>query len=115
MGLRDKILNASDIKAEEKYIEEWDATIEVRSMNGAQRARLMREGFDRETQQINWDYASVFIAGAYDPGTGELIFTEADRDALNEKHGGILEDVAMEILRLSGLSDASLADAEKNS
>ena len=114
MGLRDKILKASDIKAETMHIDEWDATIEVRSMNGAERARLMSENFNPQTKKMNWDYASLIIAGAYDTETKERIFTESDRDELNKKHGGVLEKVAMKILELSGLSDDSLKEAEKN-
>jgi hypothetical protein len=114
MGLKDKILQASDIKSETMVIDEWDATVEVRSMNGAQRARLMRESFDPETKGLNWDYASLILAGVYDPETGELLFGEGDRNALNEKHGGVLEKLAMRVLELSGLSDDSLVEAEKN-
>ena len=114
MGLRDKILGASDIKREPMEIAEWDATIEVRSMNGAQRARMMRESYNPDTKEVNWDYASLIIAGTYDPDTNELIFAETDRDELNQKHGGVLEKIAMRILELSGLSDDSLREAEKN-
>ena len=52
MGLRDKILSASDIKREEMFIAEWDATIEVRSMNGMQRARMMREAYNPNSKEI---------------------------------------------------------------
>jgi hypothetical protein len=96
-------------------IEEWGVTIELRSMNGTQRARMMKESFDAQTKEVRWDYASLIIAGAYDPETGELIFTESDRESLNGKHGGILEEIAMEVLKLSGLSDDSLVESEKNS
>ena len=115
MGLRDKILQAPDLKSEMMDIEEWGVTIEVRSMNGTQRARMMKESFNAETKEVSWDYASLIIAGAYDPESGELIFTEADRRELNEKHGGILEEIAMRVLKLSGLSDDSLTESEKNS
>ena len=115
MGLKDKILQASDIKSETMVIDEWDATIEVRSMNGAQRARLMRDAYDPDSKEINWDYASLILAGAYDPKKGKLIFGEKDSSALNEKHGGVLEKIAMRVLELSGLSDDSLVKAEKNS
>jgi len=115
MSLRDKILKASDIKSETIHIDEWDATIEVRSMNGAQRARMMKDSYNPKTKEINWDYASLIIAGTYDPETGELAFSENDRDELNKKHGGLLENIAMKILEISGLSDDSLKEAEKNS
>ena len=114
MGLRDKILSASDIKREEMFIAEWDATIEVRSMNGMQRARMMHEAYNPNSKEINWDYASLIIAGTYDPETNELVFGENDREELNKKHGGLLEKIAMKILELSGLSDESLKESEKN-
>ena len=114
MSLRDKILQAPDLKSESMDIEAWGVTIEVRSMNGTQRARIMKESFDAQTNEVRWDYASLVIAGTYDPETNELIFTELDRDELNTKHGGILEEIAMSVLRLSGLSDDSLSESEKN-
>lgn len=114
MSLRDKILSASDIKSEKIYIEEWDAEVELRSLNGTQRARIMSESFDSKAKQISWDYALLAMYAMYDPETGTRIFSDSDKEALNEKHGGILENIAMKILKLSGLSDESLTEAEKN-
>jgi hypothetical protein len=114
MSLRDKILQAPDLKSESMDIEEWGVTIEVRSMNGTQRARMMKEAFNANAEEISWDYASLIIAGAYNPETDELIFTEADREELNEKHGGVLEQIALRVLAVSGLSDDSLRESEKN-
>jgi hypothetical protein len=114
MSLRDKILQAKDITSEKMKVPEWGVTIEIRSMNGTQRAKLMRDAYDPNTEQVDWDYASLVIAAAYDPKTEEPIFSQEDHSALNEKHGGVLERIAMVVLRLSGLVGDALDEAKKN-
>ena len=114
MSLKDKILQANDISAEKMKVPEWGVTVEVRSMNGTQRARLMRDAYDATTEQVDWDYASLVIAGTYDPKTGEPIFSEENHDAINEKHGGVLERLALRVLHLSGLTADALDESKKN-
>jgi hypothetical protein len=115
-NLRNKILEASDIRRERVEIPEWGLTLEVRGLTGSQRAKLMRTGFDaRGTADFEKLYPELIIASAFDPDGGEPVFTEADRDALNGKSGAALERIAQAAMRLSGLSPEAVEQAEKNS
>lgn len=115
-NLRDRILGAADIRRETVHVPEWDATVEVRGLNGTQRAKLMKTGFDaRGAVDFEKLYPELLIASTYDPETGQPVFTEADRDALNGKSGAALERLAQAAMRLSGLSPEAPAQAEKNS
>ena len=50
-----------------------------------------------------------------DPETGEPIFGPADRAAINTKSGGVLERIAREGMRLSGLTKDEQVQLGKDS
>lgn len=47
-SLREKILAVQDIKSERIRVPEWDVEVEIRSMTGAERARVLKGGSDEE-------------------------------------------------------------------
>ena len=109
MSLRDTILTADDLKESVEDVPEWDAKILLKGMTGRERIRLVERvsatGPDREFM-----YSDILIATALDPETGEKVFDPADREALADKSGGVLERLALKVLELSGVS---IDDAEK--
>lgn len=114
--IREQILAARDIRSETVAVPEWGVTVEVRGLTGTQRARLMKNGFDaRGAVDFERLYPELIIASVFDPETGEPVFGDADREALNAKSGAALEQVAQAAMRISGLSPDSGAQAEKNS
>src|SRR5688572_30605853 len=118
MSLRDKILNINDIKRERLTVEEWGVELEVRSMIGTQRARLLNaitekpNGNGEGNGKIDGSkmQAMVIIETVYDPETGNKVFEEADRDAIMGKNASALDKVGKVALRLSGMA----GDEEKN-
>lgn len=116
ISLRDKILAAKDLKSERMYIEEWDVEIEIRSLTGKTRAKLMSVAMDGRTGKMDFEklYPELIIACAYDPESGEPIFNSTDREAINAKSGGVLERIAKVAMELSGLTEESVVEAEKN-
>lgn len=115
MDLRKKILVSHDIKNEKVHVPEWDVTIEVRTMNGKQRAQVVKAAVD-EKGNINADsiYPELLIATCFDPNTSKPIFTDKDKDALNAKSGAVLERIGQIAMGLSGLTKEAVEDAEKN-
>lgn len=113
--LRDKILGAQDITSETVTVPEWDVTVEVRGLTGTQRARLLKNGFEANGA-VNFErlYPELVIASTFDPESGERIFSEADRDALNDKSGAALERIAQAAMRVSGLNPDANEQAAKN-
>lgn len=115
MDLREKILSAEDISSEKVEIPEWGVTIEMRSISGRKRCE-MRKNLTSNNGMIDDAklYQQILINCAFDPETGEPIFTEADKDAILEKNGAVLESLAIVGMKLSGMSQDSIDDAEKN-
>jgi hypothetical protein len=121
MGLRDSILAAADIPTELVHGPEWDCDVEVRGMDLGAREAIAEVAQDsvkaRESGGLNdpvWN-ASVVIATAFDPSTGERLFTSDDLAALNSKSAKAVMSVAEVGARLSGLTDEEEVEAGKDS
>lgn len=114
MSLREKILAAEDIQSEMVEVPEWGCTIEVRGMNGADRSRILEAAAASEDGKIGIGsmYVETVIASAYDPDTGERVFSQADRDVLMSKSASAIDRIATVGMRLSAM-DAKAADDAK--
>jgi hypothetical protein len=115
VSLREKILSAPDIESEEVEVPEWDVTVEVRGMTAADRAVVfdaaLANGGDIRASNL---FADAVLLCAYDPESGERVFTEEDRVALMEKSPVALDRIAKVALRLSGMDAAAADDAGKS-
>lgn len=111
MSLRDQILSSNDIVREPVTVPEWKdeqgnpVVVEVRSMSGAERTRILdlaiQDGGEMNLQLV---YPEVVIASTFDPDSGEQVFTPADRDALQQKNAKATDRIAQIGLRLGGFS-----------
>ena len=114
--LRDKILNADDTTSQLVEVPEWEVTIEVRSMTGAARAKIMAlataEGGEADIARV---YPEVIIGCCFDPETGEALFSSEDRDMLMSKNASALDKVATIASELSGFTEKSVDKAGKDS
>jgi len=112
VSLRDQILNKQDIPSEIVKIKEWDTEVKVQGMTGAERTRIldlaMQEGDG--TMNLQMVYPEIVISTAFDPKTGEQIFTPTDRAALLSKSAVALDRLATVGMRLSGFTQDT-ADA----
>lgn len=111
--LRKTILEAVDLQSEDVTVPEWgNITVRIKGMSGLERARFMnRVAKDNEVNFERW-YPEVLIATLYDPTTGDKVFEPADRDAINQRSGAVIQRLGDRAARLSGLMDASVAEAE---
>lgn len=116
MSLRDKILNADDITSEIIDIPAWEVQVEVRSMDGRSRTRLLKMASDAEGNiDMEVVYPEMILLCAFDPETGERIFKESDRDAVLSKSAGPVELLALAAMRVSGMSSDAMDEAGKDS
>jgi hypothetical protein len=117
MSLKDKILSCVDVKSKIVHIDEWDADIEVREMNGKCRAMFVELVTKEELKDsdIVKAYPQIIQHCAFDPETKERIFDESDVDALSEKNGNALDKIVTEVIELSSLTQKSVDEAGKNS
>ena len=120
--LRAKILAAKDIKSETVHIEEWDATVEVRGLTGAQLVAILDaskvkdvdgDGQPTERTDTNALTQAMILATTYDPETGGLVFEPTDADGLYQKSGNALNKIAKVALRMNGMNEEKAI--EKNS
>jgi hypothetical protein len=116
VSIRDQIIAADDIEVELVEIPEWNVTIMVKSMTGAERGQMLKAVTNKDGQvDISKAISDVLIFTAHDPETEERIFTLADRDLLNEKSGSAIQRAAEVGMRLSGLMPTSIDEAGKDS
>lgn len=109
MTLRETILQADDIEETIVEVPEWgDVKLMLRSLTGKERVRLYDSVTGKAKQFV---YADILIATARDPESGDPVFDPADREALADKSGNVLDRMASVVLGLSGL-DTDEAEAE---
>ena len=111
--LRKTILEADDIATEIVEVPEWGTSIEVRGMDGKERAKLLKgAATGGEINMEKW-FPDLLIATVYDPATGEKVFEPADRDAINHKSGAAIAAIADVSARLSGLGETDMQLAKE--
>jgi hypothetical protein len=113
MKLRDKILNAKDIREETLYVQEWDVELLIKGMTGKERANFMKKSMKGDKLDFEAMYPALVIACAFDPEDGQKAFQEADKDAINTKSASAVEKVAKKAMELSGLGEEEQAKAKK--
>ena len=115
MSLRDQILNSNDIPKELVKVKEWNISIEVRGMTGAERTRILDLALDEKGMNLQMVYPEIVISTAFDADTGEKIFTPEDRTALLSKSANALDSLATVGMRLSGFLAETSNDLGKDS
>ena len=116
MSLRDQILSIKDIPSETVKVKEWNIEVEVRGMTGAERTRILDLAMDEKNGvNLQMVYPEIVISTAFDPSTGEQIFSPADRAALLSKSASALDTLATVGMRLSGFTQETSDDLGKDS
>lgn len=122
--LREKILNVKDIKTERVYVRDWDVSLDLVALTAAERIDLIAKSTVKDTDEDGKTtsrqdngilYPLLIIASAHDPETGEKVFGDADRDTINSKSAGVIEDLGMAICRISGMTEDAQRVLAKNS
>ena len=116
MSLREQILGARDIQEELVEIPEWGGVkVLVRGLTGRQRAQLLQNAVDTAGKvDLVRILPELVIYCVYDPETRQQVFRPADRDALLEKSGIVLERIATVAMRLSGLTPGAMEEMKQN-
>lgn len=117
-NLAEEILNINDERTELVTVPEWNnIKILCKNLSGADRAVLsgMLE-VDGKTNKVKTKSttADIVILGAYNPDTGDRVFSQSQKAGLLMKNSKPLERLATVIQKLSGLDQDGVDDAEKN-
>jgi hypothetical protein len=127
-SLAQQILDATDVESKLFPVPEWGGlTLELRSPTGAERAALVSAFINVEEtaatgvakmNDLTRMYPALIISCAYDPETGERVFSQMDDGtvaALNAKNGAVLERIAMACMPLVGLSPDAVEETKGGS
>lgn len=111
-GLREKILESEDIQSDIVKVEEWgNIEIKVMSLNVKERGSVREAAkttinpdgtlavFDADQLEV-----AAVVAGAKDPKTDQPIFKKEDAALLLKKNAKAVDQVALRILELSGMT-----------
>lgn len=110
MDIRSKALSAK-LKSSKMIIPEWEnVEIGIREMTAMQRYEFGQTAQSSPAKAT----ARAIIACVFDPSTNQAAFDSADQDVLASHSADIIERIAGEIMRLSGLTAASETALEKN-
>lgn len=116
MSLRESILNANDLESTIVELPVWGVRLEVRSLDGRSRARLLSTAAKPDgSVDLERLYPDMVIACTYDPETGERVFTDDDREVLLGKSASQLEKLALAAMEVSGMTPGSQEAAGKDS
>lgn len=108
-SLADRVL-AVELKTEIVDVPEWGIKLGVREMDAAQRVKFGEDA--KKTPALA--LVRLLIACAFDPETGAAAFEPAHQDSLLKKSGAVIDRIATVICRISGLTDQSAQELEKN-
>lgn len=122
MSLRSKILELKDIAQETVFIEKWGVEILIKEMNGATRAKLMKAALVTEgkgrNQKTSVDFEKIYpdlvVTCCYDPETGDKLFEPTDKEAVMQKSGSAIEQIALAVMKVNKLSQDEEEEAKKN-
>ena len=113
-----QILDAPDLKTEDVEVPEWGGTVRVRGLTGTQRDAYQFSIVHIEGNKATSDLTNVsakLVAASLIDEQGNLLFDEAEVNALGRKSAGALQRVFEVASRLSGLSKADIEMLAKNS
>lgn len=114
--LADKIRQADDRQENTINVEEWGVKIGVRSMTARQRSDMQERWAEAGEQSASTLYENIILHCVFDPDTGESVFTEDDLDwLLEEKSAQVVDKIAQECLKVSGLMTDSVDEVGKGS
>ncbi len=123
MDLRNALLSKGSVKKEVITVPCDDGSVlsvEVHGLTAEARGRIMTTSMmkDEDGESVT-DIAKMtpqlIIAGAFDPDSGEPIFSAIDAEILGTLSATFLDPIITAVTRLSGMSLAAAKEAEGNS
>ena len=114
-----QILEALDLKSEAVDVPEWNGSVLVRTMTGADRdafeASLIVTQLDGTRKPNMTNMRAKLVALTVVDDSGSLVFGVSDVDRLALKSASALERVFTAAQRINGLGAQAEGNAEKNS
>ena len=113
---KESILNIADITTQEVVVPEWNGSVFVRSMSGAERDAFEAELVEAKKgagTNLNNVRAKLAVRVVCDKG-GTRLFTDADAEQLGRKSAAALDRIFTVAQKLSGIGEKEIAELEGN-
>ena len=115
-SLKERIKHSQDIRKEILNIEEWDVDVEIRTMSGAGRAKVLSSAIKKDgTMDFEKMYSELLLNCVFEPDTDNRVFDNSDLSWLMTKSSKPIEQIVTKAMELSGLTGEAAAVIEKNS
>lgn len=120
-GIKDTILAADDLVAEDVDVPEWGVKLQVRGLSGTDRdsfeAKMVaiRKGTQDPELRLQDFRSRLLVKCLHDPESGERIFEDREVTKLGRKSGQVIDRLFDTAKRLSGMGDDAEAAARGNS
>lgn len=108
--LKQKILSFTDTKPIQVEVPEWNCTVYLRQWSGVDRDSFTSWFGNNKDKNGS---LKILVLTLCDEN-GELLFTDEDMEALNQKSFKVLERLTLAALQLNGLNPEAVEDAKKN-
>ena len=108
------ILSAPSGKTVSFEVPEWGGEVSVKSLNVRERDELGKIISDANDKGDNATILLAIIALTLVDKEGNQLFTSEEAEALADKSATTIENIAMEALKINGLGDKAVEEAEKN-
>ena len=114
---RDALLAAADMATEDVYVPEWDASVRIKTLTGAERDYFESSIIRRDGKVVSQNLQNVrarLCALCIVDEAGQRVFGEEDEYALGRKSASALDRIFTAARRLNNLSDADVEELAKN-
>lgn len=115
---KDQILSANDHRTIEVGVPEWGGTVRLRTMSGKERDSFEFAVATHKAPDGTVDIRglkALLVAMCAVGEDGQLLFTKADVEALNQKSSEALEKVYTKAAYLCGIGEDTIKETEGNS
>lgn len=114
VSLAESILACGTPKPVAELVPEWDCTVHIKVMSGAERDAWDQEQYERREEGTTGDnWRARFLARTLCLENGTPIFTPEQAEALGRQNGLVLARLFEKASAMNGMG-ASGADAKKN-
>lgn len=113
--LRERVLQAQDLRREAVLVPEWDTTLYVRCLTARERDAFEAQQLAlAEKARTNDNIRARLVVLACVDESGARIFADADADALGNKASAALDRLAAVALRLNRITQADIEELKGN-
>lgn len=103
---RAEILGVDDIATQDVPVPEWGGAVRVRAMSGLERDTFEQSLQERKGTDVSWNFSNMrarMVQMTVIDADGQLLFTDADVEALGKKSVAALQRVFLASQKLSNM------------